>query len=56
MAPHYTVDLLALLAKHQACSQDTARELVRTPSIRTVLCDDMAQIDSIVAKLPLHLP
>ena len=46
MKPDYTVEFIWIMSKYNASTRENIEELIRTPSIRSLICQHMNQVDA----------
>lgn len=48
MSPDYTVEFIWIMSKYKACKPETLEELIRTPSIRSLISKHRQRIDQLI--------
>jgi len=48
MKPGYTVEFIWIMSKYMACRREDSEELVRTPSIRSLISQHRSRIDELL--------
>lgn len=51
MKPDYTVEFIWIMSKYKACRREDIEELVRTPSIRSLISQYRSRIDELLKEL-----
>jgi len=48
----YTVELVWIMSKYNSCSRASLEQLLKTPTIRKHVADQLSRIDELLSKLP----
>jgi hypothetical protein len=51
MLPDYTVEFIWIMSEYKASTQDAVKELIRTPSIKSILSEHQSTINDLIKKL-----
>jgi len=51
MKPDYTVEFIWIMTKYNACKREDIEELIRTPSIRSLISQYKSRINELLKKL-----
>ena len=51
MLPDYTVEFIWIMSEYKASTQDAVKELIRTPSIKSIISEHKSTINNLIEKL-----
>jgi len=51
MKPDYTVEFIWIMSKYNACKRENIEELIRTPSIRSLISQHLKMVDGLLKNL-----
>ena len=52
LQPDYTVEFIWIMEKYNACNPESIEELIRTPSIRTLVSSKLSRINELIESFP----